>query len=692
MIHRHLKLLVAIALAAVALHASVFAQDEPVLTRFGEEGERNGASDISSTPYTGGMEGYACYRAPAIVISHKGTILAFCEGRVNDYNDEGDIDVVLKRSTDGGRTWGPIQVLENDGENRCKNACPVVLPTGRILVVWLWNKAIPSKRDRTTREVYVTWSDDDGVTWSKSRNITASVYREDWRWYGAGPCHGIVKTKEPHKGRVLIPCRHNSKTTDMISHVIYSDDNGETWHIGGSAPREKTNESTIAELSNGELMLNSRNGDTGRNSCRIVSISTDGGETFPRCYVDDALIEPGNGCFGSLLNHSMNERTGRANILFSNPNDGEERVNGTLKMSEDDGATWVKSFRYSKPAPSFSGYSDIAVINGTDVAVLYEKGDNYRATHKEQEKGERYEAIGFRVVPFSDINTPLAPETALKERDEVLRVSIRKDSTAGGLNVSSPLLPDNIFPFLSCEAVVYGDGQSTPLFEVKLSEKPDVSEPHWVIKDGSYAYLWTYAEGIRVEFSASPADGALKLRYTLTNVSGEEFKRVILHTCIPTTEAPLFFPGFTESPVHEPGKTGNYMGFYDRTFLWSQGQAFTVGQTQNGKSEIHLSFTRAGEPPVEWAWWRNGPETFDLPFIAVQSRDGGFTAALGFEAAEWASCNGGDDRACFHLFPLFGDLKPGQSGTVEGYFYLMPGTSEEALARFTKDMPAAMQK
>ncbi len=679
-------------LTLLVLRVLAFAGDQPRDAGSVLNGEKNSAPSVSSSPYIEGREGYVCYRAPAMVISQKGTVLAFCEGRVNDHNDEGDIDLVLKRSTDGGRTWGPIQVLENDGENRCKNACPVVLPTGRILVVWLWNKAIPSKRDRTTREVYVTCSDDDGVTWSKSRNITASVYREDWRCYGAGPCHGIVKAKEPHKGRVLMPCRHNSRTTDMISHVIYSDDNGETWQIGGSAPREKTNESTIAELSNGDLMLNSRNGDKGRNSCRIVSISTDGGETFPHCYVDNALIEPGNGCFGSLLNHSMNERTGKANILFSNPNDGEERVNGTLKLSEDDGATWVRSVRYSKPAPSFSGYSDIAVINETDVAVLYEKGDNYRATHKEQEKGERYEAVGFLVVPFSAISTPLTPERASTAKDEVLRVSIRKDSTAGGLNVSSPLLPDNTFPFLSCEAVVYGDGQSTPLFEVKLSEEPGVSEPHWIIEDGSYSYVWTYAEGIKVEFSAAPLDGALKLGYTLTNVSGQEFKRVILHTCIPTTEAPLFFPGFTESPVHEPGKTGNYMGFYDRTFLWSQGQAFTVGQTQNGKSEIHLSFTRAGQPPVEWGWWRNGPETFGLPFIAVQSRDGRFTAALGFEAAEWISCNGGDDRACFHLFPLFGDLKPGKSRTVEGRFYLMPGTHEDALAQFTKDMPLAMQK
>ncbi|HOX40492.1 MAG TPA: sialidase family protein [Candidatus Brocadiia bacterium] len=364
---------------------------------------------VESTPFTGGKDGYACYRAPALIVSQQGTLLAFCEGRVNDFQDEGDIDVVLKRSTDGGRSWGPIMVLENDGENRCKNACPVVLPNGRILVVWLWNKAIPSKGDRTTRDVYLTTSDDEGVTWSKSRNITSAVYREDWGWYGAGPCHGIVKQREPHKGRVIIPCRHNSKTTHTISHIIYSDDNGETWRIGGSAPMEKTNESTIAELSNGDLMLNSRNGNKGANDCRIVSISSDGGESFSVCYVDHTLVEPGNGCFGSILFHSMNSRTGKGNIIFSNPNHGVERMNGTLKLSEDDGKTWTKSYRYSQPPPAFSGYSDIAVINGSDVAVLYEKGDAYRKENRLYKKGERYEDIGFQVVRFKDIAEPIGP-------------------------------------------------------------------------------------------------------------------------------------------------------------------------------------------------------------------------------------------------------------------------------------------
>lgn len=274
---------------------------------------------------------------------------------------------------------------------------------------------------------------------------------------------------------------------------------------------------------------------------------------------------------------------------------------------------------------------------------------------------------------------------------EFLEVSPRKDSTAGGLNVSHPALPGNVLPYLSCEAVLFGySRESTPLFEVRISEDPNGTGPHWVRNDGRFSYVWTYDQGVRVAFSADPGPESLRLRYTLTNVSEKPLERVLLHTCIPTTWAPAFFPGFVESPVHEPNKTGNYMGFYDRTFLWADGRAFTVGGTAKGREEIHLSFTRTGQRPVEWGWWNDGPEGFTLPLIALASADGKHTAALGFETAEWASCNGGDDRACFHLFPLFGDLAPGESATVEGSFYLMRGGPEDARKRFLRDHPGAV--
>ncbi len=359
---------------------------------------------VESVPFAAGMDGYACYRCPTLVVSTQGTVLAFCEGRVNGHKDEDDMDVVLKRSTDGGRTWGPLQVLANDGRNPCKNQCPVVLPSGRILLVWLWNKWIPSEKDRTTREVFVMHSDDDGITWSKARSITASVYDKGWEWYGTGPCHGIVKQREPHKGRVVIPARHNAQRTRMFTHAIYSDDNGETWRIGGSVPRERTSEATAVELSNGELMFNCRN-QYDRENHRVVSISRDGGATFTETWLEAQLVEP-RGCQASLMFHSLNPRTGKGNILFSNPANGEMRSDGTLKLSEDDGRTWIRAFRYAKkPAPNFTGYSDIAVMPDGSVGILYERGDLDDASSKK----ERYDEVAFAVVPFADIRTPLAP-------------------------------------------------------------------------------------------------------------------------------------------------------------------------------------------------------------------------------------------------------------------------------------------
>lgn len=362
------------------------------------------ATRLDSVPFTGGKEGYACYRCPTLAVSAKGTVLAFCEGRVNGHKDEDDMDVVLKRSADGGRTWGPLQVLANDGKNPCKNQCPVVLPSGRILLVWLWNRWVASEKDRTTREVYVMHSDDDGATWSKARNITASVYQPDWKWYGTGPCHAIVKRSEPRKGRIVVPARHNAKREHMVSNVIYSDDGGETWHIGGSMGRHQTSEDTVVELSNGDLMLNSRNQD-GREDYRVAAISKDGGATFSEAWLETQLVEP-RGCQGSLLFHSLNPVTGKGNILFSNPANREVRADGTLKLSEDDGRTWSKGFRYAKkPAPSFTGYSDIALMPDGSVGILYERGDMDDAS----KKSERYDEIGFIVVPFADIRTPLPP-------------------------------------------------------------------------------------------------------------------------------------------------------------------------------------------------------------------------------------------------------------------------------------------
>lgn len=347
-----------------------------------------------SVPFVAGKNGYAVYRVPTIVRTNAGTILAFAEGRVNGPGDEGDINVVLRRSKDEGKTWESLQTIADDGKNPCKNQCPVVLPSGRIVLVWLWNESIPSEADRTTRDVYVQYSDDDGVTWSPRENVTQSTQEPNWGWTGMGPVHGIVKQFAPHQGRIVFAARHNMADTDMRAHVIYSDDGGVSWKIGGTVLRDKTTESTVVELSNGNLMVNSRNQKESENH-RVVSISKDGGETFTESFVEEQLIEP-SGVQASLLFYSMNDKTGKGNLFFSNPAHPELRSNGTLKLSIDDGKTWSEGIRYApKKAPYFSGYSDIVKLGNGDVGVLYERGE----VSESDPKGDRYDEIGFTVVP-----------------------------------------------------------------------------------------------------------------------------------------------------------------------------------------------------------------------------------------------------------------------------------------------------
>jgi sialidase-1 len=154
----------------------------------------------------------------------------------------------------------------------------------------------------------------------------------------------------------------------------------------------------VVELSNGDLMLNSRN-QNDRENHRVVSISKDGGQTFTETWLESQLVEP-RGCQASLLFHSLNTKTQKGNILFSNPANAEYRSDGTLKLSQDDGRTWTNSFRYAKqPAPNFTGYSDIALMPDQSIGILHERGSLEEAS----KKSDRYDEIGFTVVGFDQI-------------------------------------------------------------------------------------------------------------------------------------------------------------------------------------------------------------------------------------------------------------------------------------------------
>ncbi|HOX58457.1 MAG TPA: sialidase family protein [Candidatus Paceibacterota bacterium] len=333
--------------------------------------------------FLAGQGGYHTYRIPALIVTKNNTLLAFCEGRKNSRSDTGDIDLLLRRSTDGGKTWGAQQVVWDDGPNTCGNPCPVVdEQTGTIWLLLTHNPGntheaqIKERQPGGTRTVWVARSDDDGKTWSAPADITSTTKEPGWGWYATGPGVGIQVQHGPHRGRLVIPCDHSYHRTDGAgeegsvgngSHVIYSDDQGRTWKLGGTA-RPHMNESQVAELADGKgtLLLNMRT--TSRTGRRGQSLSRDGGLTWTAPAFQPELVEPR--CQASLLRHSWpeGERSGR--ILFSNPA-GVGRTNLTVRVSLDDGKTWPVARTLNK---AHSAYSCLAVLPDGSIGCLYERG------------------------------------------------------------------------------------------------------------------------------------------------------------------------------------------------------------------------------------------------------------------------------------------------------------------------------
>jgi alpha-L-rhamnosidase len=340
--------------------------------------------------FRAGDSGYACFRIPAMVKSKKGTLLAFAEARKKGCSDTGDIDLVLRRSTDQGKTWSTLQVIWDDGENVAGNPAPVVdYETGTIILLSTWNlgtdheSMIIDQTSKDTRRIFIMQSADDGTTWNQPREITSMVKLPSWTWYATGPVHGIQLKSKPYKGRLMIPCDHiEAGTKKYFSHVIYSDDHGSTWKLGGTTPQDQVNECTVAELPDGKLMLNMRNYERKQRS-RKVSSSMDGGATWSDLVNDPALIEPI--CQAALLDITINGR--QKALAFLNPADSAGRRNLELKISRDEGKTWeLMSTIQRGPA----AYSDLVQVSKNELGCLYEAG-----------KKSAYEGIYFNKVPIS---------------------------------------------------------------------------------------------------------------------------------------------------------------------------------------------------------------------------------------------------------------------------------------------------
>ena len=347
----------------------------------GEDSNTDTGNTSSPDLYVENTGGYRQFRIPAVALTSDGTLLAFAEGRKYSGSDTGNIDLVLRRSTDGGQTWNPMQVIWDDGDNTCGNPAPVVDPeTGRIHLLMTWNDGddtigeINQGTSKDTRRVFHTFSDDDGESWSKPVEITSQVKNKDWGWYATGPCHGIVVSSGKYKGRIVIPCDciEVGPGRKQYSFVIWSDDNGTTWEYGGTVTGG--NECTVAETSDGRLILNMRNSGT----FRTIAYSEDGGMTWSGSSENRDLIDPV--CQGSMLNTDVN---GKHTLYFSN-SASTTRDHMTVKKSTDDGISWdAGNLIYEGK----SAYSDLVSLNEEELLLLYENGT-----------ANPYQKISFKIL------------------------------------------------------------------------------------------------------------------------------------------------------------------------------------------------------------------------------------------------------------------------------------------------------
>lgn len=336
-----------------------------------------------------GMGGITRYRIPGVVVSSQGTLLAYCEARRDNSKDWGEIEVHLRRSLDGGKTWLPSQHIAHHGQrlegnpHKPKGGQREQTVNNPVAIVDRQTSAIEFLYCVNYARCFVMRSTDDGQSWTDPKEITGTFepFRSsyDWKVIATGPGHGI----QLNSGRLVVPVwlayggigDHGPSACG----TIFSDDHGQSWQAGEIAvPNEgqygNPNESMLATLSDGRVMMVTRS--VSKPNRKIVTISSNGATAWSTPVFHDQLWEPI--CMASIIAHPSELGT----LVFSNPHslalgiDGVEqpagrgrRRNLSIKLSRDDGKTWPLN-KTLDAGPS--AYSDLAVLPDGTVICLYE--------------------------------------------------------------------------------------------------------------------------------------------------------------------------------------------------------------------------------------------------------------------------------------------------------------------------------
>lgn len=327
-----------------------------------------------------GDDGVPAYRIPGLTATNKGTLIAVYDIRRHGMGDlPGNIDVGMSRSTDGGQSWEPMQVIMDMGPPEDQNGIgdPSVLVDRLNNTIWVaalwshgnngWNGSKPGLTPQETGQFMLVKSIDDGKTWSEPINITSQIKDPKWHLLLQGPGCGITL----RDGTLVFPAQFKDEKNVPYSTMIYSTDRGETWTIGTGA-KSDTTEAQIVELNDGALMLNMRDN---RGGFRSVYTTTDLGRTW-QVHPTSRTALPEPVCMASFIRFSsVMEGDARNILLFSNPATTRGRTHLIIKASLDEGMTWPEKYHQLVHEPGSAGYSCLTKVDDDTVGFLYEGGN-----------------------------------------------------------------------------------------------------------------------------------------------------------------------------------------------------------------------------------------------------------------------------------------------------------------------------
>ncbi|WIX99186.1 sialidase family protein [Amycolatopsis mongoliensis] len=350
------------------------------------------SADVASTlVFNKNTEGHDCYRIPTIVKANNGDLLAFAEGRnggASTCADLGEIDLVMKRSTDGGKTWSALAtVIKANGDTK-GNPAPIVIPgSNRIVLLSTMQCYTNPSCGRIPR---VSISEDNGKTWGAPRVLTTELgFASAPGWLATGPSHGIVLTRGAHAGRIVAGMSYTISGKNTGS-LVYSDDQGATWHRGATdtstSDLMNPQEISVTELKDGRIYAAARNDANSDNKCvsdgthnRAFAISSDGGATFSSkfAFATD-LVTPT--VEGSTARMSATDTGGKYNrIVFAAPSTCDRRKELRIHSSFDEGANWTGTADSLLVWGQDAAYSDMVQLSQSSVGVLFEAGPEYHA-------------------------------------------------------------------------------------------------------------------------------------------------------------------------------------------------------------------------------------------------------------------------------------------------------------------------